>query len=339
MPTPTTNPVDHRGMRETETLLLDQRVHGTGEADRTQHRADDVDAPADRASAPGARRRRACVVRYSVTASGTTLIPNTHRQLSASTSSPPSGGPTTNAVPVHAVHVPIARGLPRAGEPGLIIASELGTRNAAPTPCRQRAATRTQPVGATAHNSDATAKITSPARSTLSLPNWSDTAPGDQDQRAERQQIPVDDPLLQRQSAAEVRGDGGQGQVDHRPVEERHERRQYRDRDQGPVGRIRSALASIVSRRAPPRPSPRRLRRMQGTLGGADRQVGDQRGDRSQRPPHRDARHPEQARLVVVVEDLLDDEPRREHQHPDEGRDVECVAPRGDDAATPRHAR
>ena len=53
----------------------------------------------------------------------------------------------------------------------LIIASELGTRNAAPTPCRQRAATSTQPVGAIAHSSDATAKTTSPIRSTVSRPN------------------------------------------------------------------------------------------------------------------------------------------------------------------------
>ncbi len=44
----------------------------------------------------------------------------------------------------------------------LIIANELGTRKAAPTPCRQRAATSTQPLGAAAHSSDATAKTTSP---------------------------------------------------------------------------------------------------------------------------------------------------------------------------------
>jgi hypothetical protein len=53
----------------------------------------------------------------------------------------------------------------------LIIASELGTRNAAPTPCRQRAATSTQPLGATAHSTDATPNTTTPIRSTESLPN------------------------------------------------------------------------------------------------------------------------------------------------------------------------
>ena len=111
------------------------------------------------------------VVRYSVTASGTMLMPNTHRQLRASTSTPPSGGPTTNAVPVHAVHVPIARACAAPVNRALIIASELGTRKAAPTPCRHRAATSTHPFGATAHSTEATAKTASPARSTVSLPN------------------------------------------------------------------------------------------------------------------------------------------------------------------------
>ena len=57
------------------------------------------------------------------------------------------------------------------------IANELGTRNAAPTPCRQRAATSTQPLGATAHNSDDTAKTTSPNLSTTSRPKASEIAP------------------------------------------------------------------------------------------------------------------------------------------------------------------
>ena len=105
------------------------------------------------------------------------LTPKIHRQFSASTNTPPSTGPTTKAVPVHAVQVPIARAWAVPVKRALIIASELGTRNAAPTPCRQRAATSTQPVGATAHNSEDTAKTVRPARSTLSRPNWSEMAP------------------------------------------------------------------------------------------------------------------------------------------------------------------
>lgn len=82
-----------------------------------------------------------------------------------------------NAVPVHAVQVPMAAAWRRPVKRVLIMASELGTRNAAPTPCRQRAPTRIQPVGASAHNTDETAKTISPARSTASLPYRSDTAP------------------------------------------------------------------------------------------------------------------------------------------------------------------
>ena len=96
----------------------------------------------------------------SVMASGTMFTPKIHRQFSASTRTPPSSGPMTNAVPVQAVQVPMARACAAPENRALIIASELGTRNAAPTPCRQRAATSTQPLGANAHSSDDTAKMT-----------------------------------------------------------------------------------------------------------------------------------------------------------------------------------
>ncbi len=36
--------------------------------------------------------------------SGSRLTPKIQRQLNASTNTPPSGGPITKAVPVHAVH-------------------------------------------------------------------------------------------------------------------------------------------------------------------------------------------------------------------------------------------
>jgi hypothetical protein len=62
---------------------------------------------ADRSAANSSADSR--VVRYSVTASGTMLTPKIQRQPTASTNTPPSSGPITKAVPVHAVHVPIAR--------------------------------------------------------------------------------------------------------------------------------------------------------------------------------------------------------------------------------------
>ena len=99
------------------------------------------------------------------------LTAKIHRQPTASTSTPPSSGPITKAVPVHAVHVPMARDCAAPENRALIIARELGTRNAAPMPCRQRAATSTQPLGASADSTDATAKTTTPIRSTDRRPN------------------------------------------------------------------------------------------------------------------------------------------------------------------------
>ncbi len=135
-------------------------------------------------------------------ASGTMLTPKIHRQFSASTNTPPSSGPTTKAVPVQAVQVPIARAWAAPEKRALIIASELGTKNAAPTPCRQRAATSTQPVGADRaqhrghrENREARPQHREPAELV------GDGA-RNEDQRAEAEQIAVDHPLLQRQPAS-----------------------------------------------------------------------------------------------------------------------------------------
>jgi hypothetical protein len=121
--------------------------------------------------------RESLVVKYSVTASGATFTPKIHRQFNASTRTPPSSGPMTKAVPVQAVQVPIALACVAPENRALIIANELGTRNAAPTPCRQRAAISTQPLGANAHNSEAAANTASPDRRTTSLPKASEIAP------------------------------------------------------------------------------------------------------------------------------------------------------------------
>ena len=58
-------------------------------------------------------------------------------------------------------------------------------------------------------------------------------------------------------------------------------------------------------------------------LGGPDGQVGHQRADGGQRPAHRDARDPEPAGLVRVVEVVLNDEAGGEDRHPGQGRRVE----------------
>ena len=184
-------------------------------------------------------------------ASGTMFTPKTHRQFNASTRTPPKSGPMTNAVPVQAVQVPMARAWAAPEKWALIIASELGTRNAAPTPCKQRAATSTQPLGANAHSSDDTAKTTRPiAQHRQPAESIGDRA-RNQDERTECEQVSVDHPLLQRQAAAEFPADGRQREVDHRAVQERHEGGQYRDRDERPVGtapgQLDSCTASSVS--------------------------------------------------------------------------------------------
>src|SRR3954462_15962817 len=75
------------------------------------------------------------VVKYSVTGSGMTLTPKMQRQPTPSRNTPPSSGPITNAVPVHAVQVQLAGACSVRDNGALILANELGTRNAAPAPC------------------------------------------------------------------------------------------------------------------------------------------------------------------------------------------------------------
>ena len=260
---------DHRRMREAQPLPLDERVHRAGEADRVQRRPDDVDA-----RRPIRRRANSSagslVVRYSVIASGTMLTPKIHRQFSASTNTPPSSGPITKAVPVQAVQVPMARAWAAPEKRALIIASELGTRNAAPTPCRQRAATRTQPVGATAHNTEDTAKTARPDPQHGEPAELVGDRAGHQDQRAEGQQVAVDDPLLQRQAAAEFASDGRQCEVDHRAVEEGDERGQHGDRDQRSVGTGGATrhVVGLSGHPAAPRPNSRCVRPREGSVGG-----------------------------------------------------------------------
>ena len=77
-----------------------------------------------------------------------TLIRNTQRQLALVTSHPPTSGPITNAIPVHAVHDPIAA--PRASPLNVvaITASPAGVSTAPSTPWRARATINVVPSGA-----------------------------------------------------------------------------------------------------------------------------------------------------------------------------------------------
>ena len=97
------------------------------------------------------------------TSTSGTFIAKIMRHDSASTSRPPSGGPTAIAALVPAVHDPIAAARSSGPKTAVMIASELGTSSAPAAPCTARAAMSTSTVGATAQMSEATPKPPTPS--------------------------------------------------------------------------------------------------------------------------------------------------------------------------------
>ncbi len=129
-------------------------------------------SPATQRHAPGTSTRRSarrnclippsrCTSRRVAAAIGTLRMKIT-RQLEASTSQPPTVGPITNEIPLHAVHWPIAA--PRAGPENVAVstASEAGTRSAPATPCRPRKTMSAGASGAIAQRTEANAKLATP---------------------------------------------------------------------------------------------------------------------------------------------------------------------------------
>ena len=83
----------------------------------------------------------------SVTSTSGTLITNTQRQEAAWTSSPPSNGPATVAIPVQAVQLPIAAARWRSEKVSMINARLLGTSSAAAMPWIARARDQERGIG------------------------------------------------------------------------------------------------------------------------------------------------------------------------------------------------
>ncbi len=113
--------------------------------------------------ASGSRLSRTeCSVRRMVTAISGRLTQKIARQEIAWTSAPPPAGPSTVAIPVHAVQVPTA--FPRAApsKVAATIAREPGTSSAPATPCSARAPISIPVVGATAHSAEVTPKAANP---------------------------------------------------------------------------------------------------------------------------------------------------------------------------------
>ena len=86
----------------------------------------------------------------------------------------------------------------------MIVASAAGVSSAPATPCSARATISVVPSGASAQRSDVTPNATTPIRKTRLLAEEVAERAADEDQRAEREQVGVDDPLLEREAAAEV---------------------------------------------------------------------------------------------------------------------------------------
>ena len=109
-----------------------------------------------------------------------------------------------SAIPPQAVQDPIAAPRSVRGKAATMIASELGVSSAPAAPCSARAAISVPIVGATAQSERQHAERGDAEREDAPLAVDVAERAADQDQRAEREQVGVRDPLLRRQAAAEV---------------------------------------------------------------------------------------------------------------------------------------
>ena len=99
------------------------------------------------------------------------------RHEPTASSSPPTSGPTTVAIPPQAVQEPIAAPRSESGKVATMTARALGVSSAPATPWRARIAIRTPIVGASAHSSEATPKPPTPIENTRRSPSTSPSEP------------------------------------------------------------------------------------------------------------------------------------------------------------------
>ena len=99
------------------------------------------------------------------------------RHETNSISAPPPSGPSTNAMPVHAVHEPIAAPRSSPGKMAVISARLEGTSSAPAAPCSARATISGTASGATAHSADVAPKPISPPTNTRRRPRMSPSEP------------------------------------------------------------------------------------------------------------------------------------------------------------------
>ena len=103
----------------------------------------------------------------------------------------------------------------------MISASVLGTSSAAATPCSARAPISSRGVRARPRSQRRDSEAGDAEREDPAAAEHVAERAADEQQRAERQQVGVDHPLLGRETAVQARPDRRQRDVDDRSVEER----------------------------------------------------------------------------------------------------------------------
>ena len=119
----------------------------------------------------------AIATRTIVIAMNGTFSAKIQRHENASISCPPTSGPTTVAIPDHAVHEPIAAPRWAGGKAATMTASAAGDSSAPNMPWSTRPPTITSMLGATAQTIDATPKPSTPTENTRRSPNTSPSDP------------------------------------------------------------------------------------------------------------------------------------------------------------------
>ena len=148
------------------------------------------------------------------------LTPKMKRQETVSRISPPASGPITVEIPDHAVHVPIALPRSRSEKVAVMIPSVAGTSSAPVTPCSPRARISSVAVGAGGAQQRGDAEPHDPEREHALAPVDVPERAADQQQRAQREQVGVDDPLLVGEPDPEIGADLRQRHLDDGAVHE-----------------------------------------------------------------------------------------------------------------------
>ncbi len=171
------------------------------------------------------------------------------RHDTASTSQPPSTGPAAPVIAAQAAQVPMA--LPRASPSNTLpmMARLAGTSRAAPTPCKARAAISASRPGRQAAGDGCGGEQRDADDEDLAPPEAVAQRAAHQHQRAQQEQIGIDDPLHLGQPGGRIAGqvalDGGQGDVDDGAVDKGHGRAQHRGGQRQLGMRRRAAAAGL----------------------------------------------------------------------------------------------